>query len=375
MKNFLLAVDEKNANHTLSSFLSRMLADGVVGSVMVPQNTDYGKNVVMTLVKRPAVLKKINPFAPVSPVNGARIVSDLTFSAAPDEKIGVLLRSCETRALVELVKHNQARLENIVIIGMDCLGAFDPVDYREMCESGGDPAGEWMAASGGGEFREDIRGKSIRRGCSACGYIEAEHAAIHLGWVGLGGKQILVSAGGEYIEWASSFLGEGSEMVPGDRLKSMEAIRSRRDDNKKRLYEEFSARTKSIESLLAELDGCIKCHNCRQACPLCFCRECVFSTEIFRRDPEFYLSRAHRKGLMGMPADKLLFHLTRLNHMGLGCVGCSQCESACPAKIPVAMIFKTAGERMQQVFDYAPGRSLEEEPPLAGYKESELEPR
>jgi formate dehydrogenase subunit beta len=276
---------------------------------------------------------------------------------------------------VELVKHNQARLENIVIIGMDCLGTFDPVDYRELCESGGDRTGEWMAASGGGKYLEDLRRKSIRRTCSACGHIEAEHAAIHLSWVGMGGTHILVSVTGEYIDWASSFLGEGSELVPKDRLKSMEAIRSRRDDNKRLLYEEFSAHTGSVEWLLAELAGCIKCHNCRQACPLCFCRECVFSTEIFKHDPEYYLNRADRKGLMGMPANKLLFQLTRINHMGLGCVGCGQCESACPAKIPVAMLFKIAGERMQQVFDYVPGRSLEEDPPLTNYKESELEPR
>lgn len=375
MKHFLLTVDEKGVNHTLASFLGRMLADGVVGSIVAPRDTGSGRSVVMTLVKSPEALQNINPFAPVSLVNAARIVSDLTFPAAPEEKIGVVMRSCETRALVELVKHNQAGLEKVVVIGMDCLGTFEPVDYREMCETGGDPTGEWMAASGGGEYREDLRGKTIRRACSACGHIEAEHAAIHLGWVGLDGKHILVSVTDEFADWCASFPGTGSEAVPGGRQKSLEAIRRRREENKKKLFEEFSARTGSVESLLAELAGCIKCHNCRQACPLCFCRECVFSSEIFKHQPEYYLSRAGRKGLMGMPTDKLLFHLTRINHMGLSCVGCGQCESACPAKIPVGVIFKIAGERLQQVFDYVPGRSLEEEPPLTTYREAELEPR
>lgn len=375
MKNYLLPVDENGVNHALASFLGRLLADGVVGSVLAPRDTGSGKSAVMTLVKSPGALQGINPFAPVSMVNTARIVSDLTASADPEEKIGVLMRSCETRALVELAKHNHARLDNIVIIGMDCLGTFDPVDYGQISEPGGKLTGEWMAAASGSQCREDLRGKSIRRACSACGHVEAEHAAIHLGWVGIDQKHILVSASDQFAGWAASSPGQETGQAPEGRAKALEAIRSRREENKKRLYEEFSARTGSVESLLADLAGCIKCHNCRQACPLCFCRECVFSTEIFRHDPEYYLSRAGRKGLMGMPSDKLLFHLTRINHMGLGCVGCGQCESACPGRIPLGIIFKMAGERLQELFNYVPGRSLEEEPPLTTYRESELEPR
>ncbi len=375
MKHFLLDVDERGVNRTLASFLERLVSDGMAGALLVPKDTASGKAAVMTLIKSPGEIKNINPFAPVSPVNAARIVSDLTITGVPGEKVGVLLRSCETRALVELAKHNQANLENIIIMGMDCLGTLDPVDYSEVNDPGGNLAEEWMEVSAEGEYREEIRGKSIRRVCSACSHVEADHAALHLGWVGLGGKQILVSVGDEFTGWASSFLGEGSENVPEGRQQSLGAVRSRREENKRRLYDEFNDRTRSVESLLKEISRCIKCYNCRRVCPLCFCRECIFSTEIFRHEPDYYLSRAGRKGLMGLPADKLLFHLTRINHMGLSCVGCGQCESACPVKIPLGIIFKMAGERLQQIFDYVPGRSLEEDPPLTTYREHELEPR
>jgi formate dehydrogenase subunit beta len=73
-----------------------------------------------------------------------------------------------------------------------------------------------------------------------------------------------------------------------------------------------------------------------------------------------------------MPTDTLLFHLTRLNHMVSSCVGCGLCQEACPNDVPVFSIFRTVGDKVQKVFDYVPGRSLEEVLPLATFKEDEL---
>ena len=73
-----------------------------------------------------------------------------------------------------------------------------------------------------------------------------------------------------------------------------------------------------------------------------------------------------------MPTDIFLFHLTRLSHMAISCVGCGLCTEACPNNIPVFNIFRLVGYQVQKAFDYVPGRSLEEELPLTTFREDEL---
>ena len=81
---------------------------------------------------------------------------------------------------------------------------------------------------------------------------------------------------------------------------------------------------------------------------------------------------ADRRGIVRMLPDTVLFHLTRLNHMVTSCVGCGVCTDVCPSGIPVATIFRTVGAKTQAVFDYTPGLSLEDEVPLATFREDEL---
>jgi formate dehydrogenase subunit beta len=128
-----------------------------------------------------------------------------------------------------------------------------------------------------------------------------------------------------------------------------------------------------MEGLLAEFARCIRCHNCMINCPICYCRECIFRTPTFEHDSELFYQWAERKGSVRMLSDTLLFHLTRLNHMVTSCVGCGMCTEACPAGIDVGTMFRAVGETVQALFDYHPGRSLEEAAPVQEFREDELE--
>ncbi len=74
-----------------------------------------------------------------------------------------------------------------------------------------------------------------------------------------------------------------------------------------------------------------------------------------------------------MPADVVLFHITRMSHVLTSCVACGQCEAACPSKIPLGRIYHRLSSEVQKMFDYEAGRGLDEELPLSSFREDELE--
>jgi formate dehydrogenase subunit beta len=106
-------------------------------------------------------------------------------------------------------------------------------------------------------------------------------------------------------------------------------------------------------------------------CPICYCKTCVFKSALFDHEPAQFMTWTRQKGAFRLPPDTLLFHLTRLNHMALSCVGCGMCTEACPAELPVGTVFRAIGQRLQETFGYAPGRSLEDPLPLVTFKADE----
>jgi len=151
--------------------------------------------------------------------------------------------------------------------------------------------------------------------------------------------------------------------------KLVEARTAARDQ----AFAEFRETAKSITDFADQFATCIRCYTCSVACPICFCKECVFRTETFEPESERYFQGMQRKGALRMPSETLLYQLTRLNHMVASCVGCGMCESACPSNLPLTVIFRSVGDGVQKMLNYTPGRSLEDElPPLAIFREGEL---
>jgi formate dehydrogenase subunit beta len=159
---------------------------------------------------------------------------------------------------------------------------------------------------------------------------------------------------------------------PGTRQKAIDKLITERAAARDAIFASTHEATDDIEKLTAYLANCVNCYNCRVACPVCYCRECVFVTDVFDHEPAQYLQWAARKGAVKMPTDTVFYHITRMAHMSTACVGCGQCSNACPNDIPVMELFRSVASRTQQAFDYEAGRSVEDVPPLSEFKEEEF---
>ncbi len=368
-KDFVLDVTGNNAVISVANFLMDLLEKKALDALLMQKELPTGDNVVQSLLT--SRVDGVNSFAPVMPVNSAIVVSEMTRIKPSDKRIGVVLRSCEIRAMIELVKLQQVSLENVTVIGVDCPGTFSVNDYREKVKRGEDPTREVLGSirTGGGPA-------GVRESCRVCEYPVPDNCDITIGVFGMDTeKQVLIqanTAGGENITTALGLraLGDGSA-----RTKAVAEINAARIKRRDELLTSTQKAAGGLDNLISYFATCIGCHNCMKVCPICYCRQCLFESTTFEHEFSRYFRQASKKKSMRLPEDTILFHLGRMNHMVASCVDCGMCEQACPSRIELLKIFKYVGHNVKKVFDYVPGRSLSEELPIAVFKEEELEPR
>ena len=132
-------VPEGNLTKILAGFCADLLNTGKLEALLVPLELPDKTSVVPALVTDSTRLDSARFLAPLMPVNTARVISDMTKVTPSSKKIGVVLRNCEIRALIELVKLRQASLENIILIGIDCPGTYTVNDYAGRVAKGESP--------------------------------------------------------------------------------------------------------------------------------------------------------------------------------------------------------------------------------------------
>jgi len=356
----------------LRGFFENLLRIKEIKAILVPQHL-AGKNMVMpTLVTDPDQLNGVDPLAPAFPMNAAKIASRLTRKPI-GSKIAVVLRPCEIRAFIELVKLKQGQTDELVIIGIDCLGVFQNKDYIQYVERQGTESTESFYQSVLDGDLSEIEDTALASACQSCENPVPVNADILIGLFGVEVNDYLLvqsqtEGGTELLDQFN--LAEISE--PASRHDAVTAIAAQRTACRDEMFAQTREATDSIEKMTAYFASCVNCYNCRVACPVCYCKECVFVTDVFNHDPSQYLQWANRKGIIKMPTDTLFFHLTRLAHMSTACVGCGQCSNACPNDIPVMELFRTVAHQTQQAFGYEAGKSIEQKPPLAVFYENEF---
>ena len=365
-------VQEKDLLGALRGFIEDILKIEEIKAILVPQHLPMKNMIMPTLVTDPNQLNGVDPLAPAFPMNAAKIVSRLT-RRPMGSKVAVVLRPCEIRAFVELVKLKQGQTDEVILIGIDCLGAFQNKDYFQYVERcGAESTVRFYQSVLDGNLSE-IEGAALASACKSCENPLAVNADILIGLFGIDiDDHLLVQSqsvsGTELLTKLN--LTEISE--PSSREDAITALMAQHTAYRDEMFVRTREATNGLEKMTAYFANCVNCYNCRVACPVCYCKECVFVTDVFNHDPSQYLRWANRKGVIKMPTDTLFFHLTRLAHMSTACVGCGQCSNACPNDIPVMELFRSVAQGTQQAFEYEAGKSIQQEPPLSVFYEDEF---
>jgi formate dehydrogenase subunit beta len=239
------------------------------------------------------------------------------------ERVGIVAKGCDSRAIVGLLQENQIERENLVILGVPCHGMIDrkklesALEGKEVREA--EERDEEILVKGSDFEKVLPRADLLHQSCRVCRH---RNPVIH---------DFLL---GEKVP-------ESEEVDEYEDIKQFEA----KSAEERRAY------------LTNEINKCIRCYACRNACPFCYCRECF----VDNSEPQWV-------GKTVDPVDTELFHLVRALHLAGRCVDCGACERACPMGVDLRKLNKKLEKDVEERFGYKAGLNLEELPPLATYK-------
>ncbi|HSJ53796.1 MAG TPA: 4Fe-4S ferredoxin [Anaerolineae bacterium] len=186
----------------------------------------------------------------------------------------------------------------------------------------------------------DVRLGMVTRGCEERGLIElAKHNQVDLGRI----RMITVACTAEERDECRCAWPYPSRIDVGDKVEGIaDAVLAE--------HEKLSLAERT-EFWQQQFARCLKCYACRTACPQCFCETCALEDSLWVET-----------GVMAPPFPS--YHLIRAYHTVAKCVGCTECERACPADIPLTVLYTLLRRDAESMFGYVPGRSVEDQPPL-----------
>ena len=239
-------------------------------------------------------------------------------------KVAVVVKGCDARSVGQLLAEGLIKREEVTIIGFPCDGVIDVDKVNTLlqgkCEPGEVKAvkedGDAVVLIGpAGEIRLNKADVTADK-CKRCRFPNALDADVFVG-----AKREPAVSEDDYADLAAF------EALP--------------------LEERMAFWEK-------EMSRCIRCYACRNACPLCVCREHCVATS---RDPH-WLTQADGA------RDKMFFQVIHATHLAGRCTGCGECQRACPVGIPVLLLKRSLSRQVENLFAYRAGVDVEGTPPL-----------
>ncbi|HMA76401.1 MAG TPA: 4Fe-4S binding protein [Candidatus Krumholzibacteriaceae bacterium] len=358
----ILSID-KGAEEGVVRLLKFLLENDKVSGVFTLRRTTGKGFFDYALITDPGLLEDAIPLHPFMNVNGGKIISSLPPMKKP---VAAVIRPCELRSFIELVKRSQGSIDDFLLISYTCGGSF-PFDKTLKDNGRKLLPGYWKAVEKG------VDPDNIRQSCASCEHFVPQNADIT---VSLLGEKDLSSKCLIYLhsERSTAMTEEFDAEISDGQLdmKRFEALLEKRSEQKEKDFKEIKIEDSGLDGMIDLFGRCIGCHGCMRVCPICQCVLCDFESCAYDPDTSVIANELPVRGGVRVPTDTVLFHIGRLSHMSFSCVGCGQCTEVCPADIPVSTLFRKTGEQVAGIFDYIPGRDVDEEIPVTIFKEDEL---
>ncbi|MCL2421694.1 MAG: hypothetical protein FWD03_07550 [Defluviitaleaceae bacterium] len=118
----------------------------------------------------------------------------------------------------------------------------------------------------------------------------------------------------------------------------------------------------TAERFQTEIDKCILCYACRQACYGCYCKTCFME----RGTPDWLPAEIDS-------AAKKTFHMSKAMHLAGRCVECGACEAACASGVELRYIIKELTDFVEDNYDFQAGMDLSAVSPMVSYGDGDKE--
>jgi len=371
----------------VTSLLKFAMESKMVDAVLAVKARDGDRyDGIPVLITDPeAVVEAAGSLHCVSP-NIARFLKEY-LNGAFNMKIAVVCKPCDARAIIELVKRTQIQMENLILVGLNCTGTLPSAAAKQMFreEFGVDPADViredieegklTITLKDGTEKEKDLdeleqKGYGRRENCRRCDINIPIMADIACGKWGTDGKkatfiEVCSEKGGDFIEKA---IEAGYIKVERPDRGAIEARREKNGEEVERaekwqkkdfaFLREMSAEEK-FSYWLEQFSRCIKCYGCRDACPICYCKDCILEAD---------------RGtiLPGEIPPDIMFPMIRTVHVMDSCVNCGQCQDVCSMELPLSQLIFMLNRELADIFKYEPGMDINAPIPLKSVTDKEL---
>jgi ferredoxin len=254
----------------------------------------------------------------------ARSNSPKTKDPAPPPAVGIVVKGCDARSVAVLIQERQVPREKLVLVGVACQGMVDrrkaerAAGAHEVLGVGEDAQGNLRAVV------EDGTEVTLRR------------------------EEIVADACLECRSPAPPIC----DMMFGSPTEAKDTGVARRKAT------EFESKPLDARWALfrESFSKCIRCNACRQACPMCYCKDCLLDQ-----------TRPRWVGPGTDMSDVAIYHLTRALHVAARCTECGACARACPMGIDTRWLVRKLNLEVEALYGYRAGERADGTPLLSAF--------